>query len=144
MLLPQCPTHYCPAGNCDVLDIVVHKNVRLSEVIASDILDSDHLPIIFHLLGHIRSRSLSDPVDKFTDWERFQSLASELISPRIQINFEKEADKAARDFTVSIASAYWLSTSKTTFSNLIKETAAISRDPACERHLTGSPKPSDR
>jgi hypothetical protein len=25
---PQCPTHYCPMGNGDVLDIVVHKYVR--------------------------------------------------------------------------------------------------------------------
>jgi hypothetical protein len=39
---PQCPTHYSPAGNSDVLEIVVHKNVRLSEVIVSDVLGSDH------------------------------------------------------------------------------------------------------
>jgi hypothetical protein len=75
---PQCPTHYSPTGNGDVLDIVVHKNVRLSEVIVSDILDSDHIPVFFHLL-HIINRNLSDPVNKFTDWERFQRLASELI-----------------------------------------------------------------
>jgi hypothetical protein len=24
---PQCPTHYSPVGNGDVLDIVVHKNI---------------------------------------------------------------------------------------------------------------------
>jgi hypothetical protein len=29
---PQCPTHYFPAANGDVLDIVVHKNVWLLEV----------------------------------------------------------------------------------------------------------------
>jgi hypothetical protein len=27
---PQCPTHYSLAGNSDVLDIVVHKNTRIS------------------------------------------------------------------------------------------------------------------
>jgi hypothetical protein len=37
---PQCPTNYSPVGNGDVLDIVVHKNMRLSNVIISDILDS--------------------------------------------------------------------------------------------------------
>jgi hypothetical protein len=37
----QRPIHYSPAGNGDVLEIVVHKNVRQSEVIVSDILDSD-------------------------------------------------------------------------------------------------------
>jgi hypothetical protein len=61
---PQYPTHYSPAENGDVLDIVVHKNVRLSEVIVPDILESDHLPIVFHSLDHVRSRNPSDPVDK--------------------------------------------------------------------------------
>jgi hypothetical protein len=63
---PQCPTHYSPAGNGDMLDIV-HKNVRLSEVIVSDILDSDHILIVFHLLDHVRTRKFFNPVDKFTD-----------------------------------------------------------------------------
>jgi hypothetical protein len=62
-----------------MLDIVVQKDVRLSEVIVSDILDSDHLSISFHLLDHIRTSNLSDPIDKFTGWGRFLSLASELI-----------------------------------------------------------------
>jgi hypothetical protein len=66
-------------GNGDVLDIVVHKNMRLSNVIVSDILDSDHLPIIFHILDHVRTKIVSAPLEKFTDWERFQSLASNLI-----------------------------------------------------------------
>jgi hypothetical protein len=30
---PQCPTHYSPAGNADVLDSVMQKNVWLSELI---------------------------------------------------------------------------------------------------------------
>jgi hypothetical protein len=118
---PQCPTHYSPTGNGHVLDIVVHKNVRLSEVIVSNILDSDHIPIIFHFLDHNRSRNLSDPVDKFTDWEWFQRLASELILPKIQINSEEEADKAARDFTASIASAYRIATSKITLLDINKD-----------------------
>jgi hypothetical protein len=75
----QCPTHYCPVGNGDMLDIV-HKKIRLSEVIVADILDSDHLPIVFHLLDYVRTRNPLDPVDKFTDWEWFQSLDSEIIS----------------------------------------------------------------
>jgi hypothetical protein len=78
---PQYSTHYSLPGNGDMLEIV-HKNVQLSEVIVSDILDSDHLPIVFHLLDRIRNRNISDPVNKFTDWERFQSLAYELISPK--------------------------------------------------------------
>jgi hypothetical protein len=56
---PQHPTHYSPAGNGDVLDIVVYQNIRLSHVIVSDILDSDHLPIIFHTLVHVTTKKNS-------------------------------------------------------------------------------------
>ncbi|PNF42024.1 hypothetical protein B7P43_G12302 [Cryptotermes secundus] len=145
---PQCPTHYSPAGNDDVLDIVVHKNIRVSDVIVSDILDSDHLPIIFNILDHVKIRKLSEPIGKFTDWERFQSLASELISPKLEINSGVEADKAARDFAASIATAYKLSTSKITLSDINNELPGLdllrkykqrlrklwqeTRDPACK------------
>jgi hypothetical protein len=57
-----------------VLDVVVHQNIRLSDVIVSDVLDSDHLPIIFRIL---------ELLDKFIDWDQFHSLASELIPPGI-------------------------------------------------------------
>jgi exonuclease III len=53
--------------NGDLLDIVVGHNMRLSGVIISDILDSDHLPVVFHILDHIKIKSLSEPVEKFTD-----------------------------------------------------------------------------
>jgi hypothetical protein len=96
-----------------VLHIFVHKDVSLSELIVSDILDSDHLPIVFTCwiileLGIFRTRLTN------SDWGRFQSLVSELISPRIQINLEEEADKEAHDFIASIASVYRLLTSKIT------------------------------
>jgi hypothetical protein len=51
---PQCPTHYSPVGNGDVLNIVVHQNIRVSNVIVSDILDSDHIPIAFHIVDHVK------------------------------------------------------------------------------------------
>jgi endonuclease/exonuclease/phosphatase family metal-dependent hydrolase len=59
---PQCPTHYSPAGNDDVLDIGVHQNIKVSDVIVSDILDSDHLPILFHILDHVKIRNISEPI----------------------------------------------------------------------------------
>jgi hypothetical protein len=65
---PKCPTHYSPAGNGHVLDIVVRQNIRVSDVIVSDILDSDYLPILFHILDHAKIRNLSEPVEKFTIW----------------------------------------------------------------------------
>jgi hypothetical protein len=54
-------------------NIVVHKNIRLSDVIVSDILDSDHLPIIFHILNHIRTKQISKQLEKFADRERFKA-----------------------------------------------------------------------
>jgi hypothetical protein len=96
----------------------VHQNLRLLDVIVSDILDSDHLPVVCHMLDHARSRNLSDLVDKFTFWERFQRLASNLISPRNEIISGEEADKAARNFTAHVALAYRLSTSKVKLSDL--------------------------
>jgi hypothetical protein len=75
---------------------------------------SDYLPIIFHILDHVKIRNLSEPVEKFTDWDWFQSLASELMSPTIEINSVVEANKAACDFTACIATAYRLATSKVT------------------------------
>jgi hypothetical protein len=51
---PQWPTHYSPSENGDVLDIVVHQNSGVSDVIVSDILVSNHLPIIFHILDHAK------------------------------------------------------------------------------------------
>jgi hypothetical protein len=105
----------------DILDIAVHKNIGLSDVIVSEILDSDHLPIVFHLLDLVRTRNLSDPVDKLTDWGRFQRLASELISPKFRINSGKAANKAAHNFTASIALAYRLSANKLTLKDLNKD-----------------------
>jgi hypothetical protein len=101
-----------------VLDIVVYNNITVSDVIFSEILESDHLPILFHILDHVKFRNLSEPIEKFTDWERFQSLASELNSPRIDFNSGVEADKAARDITASINSAYRLSKNKVSLSDI--------------------------
>jgi len=93
----------------------------------SDTLDSDHLPIIFHILDHVRTRDPSAQVEKFTDWGRFQSLASDLISPKLKITSEADADKAARNFTASIASAYKLSTHKTTLYDLNNKLPGLDR-----------------
>jgi endonuclease/exonuclease/phosphatase (EEP) superfamily protein YafD len=62
---PQNPTRFLPNGRGDVLDIVVHKDVRLSEVRMLDIMDSDHLPIMFCILGHVKAKKILDPVENF-------------------------------------------------------------------------------
>jgi hypothetical protein len=81
---------------------------------------SDHLqiPVVFHILDHARIKQIPEPLEKFTDWERFQILASNLLSSRIEINVGVEDNKAARDFAASITSTYRLLTSKLTLSEL--------------------------
>jgi hypothetical protein len=51
--------------NGDILDIVAHRNIRFSSVTVSNILDSDLLPIIFHILDHVMIRNPSEPTEKF-------------------------------------------------------------------------------
>jgi hypothetical protein len=41
MSVPQPSSNYAPDGMSQALDILVHHNVRLSEIIVTDILDSD-------------------------------------------------------------------------------------------------------
>jgi hypothetical protein len=64
---------------------VVHLNIRESDAIVSDILDTDHIRIVFHILDHVKIRTLSEPIEKFTEWYRLRSLAPVLISSQIEI-----------------------------------------------------------
>jgi hypothetical protein len=109
--------HYIFDGRGVVLHIVVHQKVQLSEAIVTDILESHHLPVIFNTLDPVRTRKALDPVENLTDLELFQNLASELRTPNIQIHSSNVAEKAARDFAVSVASAYRLLARKTTISD---------------------------
>jgi hypothetical protein len=69
------------------------------------------------MLDYVRARDNLNRVEKFTDRERLQSFAFELISPRLQIESGEEANTAVRDFTASIASAYRLTTGTLTLRN---------------------------
>jgi hypothetical protein len=46
---------------------ITGKNIRLSDDIVSDSLNSDRLPIIFHILDHVRTKNVKAPREKFTD-----------------------------------------------------------------------------
>jgi endonuclease/exonuclease/phosphatase (EEP) superfamily protein YafD len=109
---PRYPTHYTPSGNGDVLDVVLHRNVRISDINKLEILESDHLPILYHMLDHVSTRDKSAPIEIHTDWEQFQSLALILIAPTTQIHTSEDAEDAARKFAASIASPYRLPTHK--------------------------------
>jgi hypothetical protein len=84
---------------CETAVLIAHKRVRNLSInmshsllscwkfwhawyshaqeIVSSILDWDHLPVVFRLIGHVRTMNNSNPVDKFTHWKQFQSFSSE-------------------------------------------------------------------
>jgi hypothetical protein len=78
----------------------------VSDVTVSNVLDSDHLSIIFHVLDHVKIRNL---------WNLPKIHRLGLASkPCLEINSGVEADKAACNFTGSVVSTYRLATSKVT------------------------------
>jgi hypothetical protein len=56
--------HCTPGGRSYVLNIVVHQNVRLSEATVTEVLDSDHLPVMFSIVDHVRAMDVLDPAVK--------------------------------------------------------------------------------
>jgi hypothetical protein len=80
--VPQSPTHYSTMGNGDVFDIVVHQNVWLSDVILTSWTPITYQsPSAYRIM--LQQLIFWTQLKKFTDWERFQNLASDLISPRL-------------------------------------------------------------
>jgi hypothetical protein len=73
---PQCSTDYMYDGRGNVLNTIVHQTV--CQVTVTDIHKLDHLPM-FSILDPVRTMEALNPVEKLTDWELFQSLASEFI-----------------------------------------------------------------
>jgi hypothetical protein len=148
--LPQHPTHYFPTENADVLVIVVHQNIRLSQIIVSDILKTDHFPIAFHILHHAITKKLSESLNKSTDGERSQRHDSNSILPRLEISSGRRGrtNKAASEITTSTVMAYRLSASKFELSELnrslgldrslkhekrLRELWHDARDPMCKQ-----------
>jgi hypothetical protein len=65
------------------------------------------------VLDSVRTRGASDPVEKLTDSQLLQSLASELVSPNIKIHSSSKSDKETHDFAASMASVHRLLNRKT-------------------------------
>jgi hypothetical protein len=65
----QCPMHCTPDGRGYVLNSVVHQNVQWSEIIVTEVLDSDHLPVMVSIVDHVRARDVLDPTEKC--WDHF-------------------------------------------------------------------------
>jgi hypothetical protein len=112
----------------------MHKNIQTPTMNIS-IFWSHHLTIVFHLLYRDRARNFSEPVEKFTDWEWFQSLDSHFLSPRIRIKSREEANQVYCNFIASTALACRLSTSRVTLSNLNGNLPGLESLPKHQRSL---------
>jgi hypothetical protein len=90
--MPQYPahTHYNPQGNGDVPVFVLHQNIRLRDITLSDILCSDHLPVIFHILDHFRATDFSNRAEKFTGWSSFRDLPLNQFIPESDLPLVKK------------------------------------------------------
>jgi hypothetical protein len=68
ILTPQCLTQYSFAEDGDELDIVVHWNHQtVWGAIISDILDSDHLQIVLHIMDHFKAKNIFEPHEEFAN-----------------------------------------------------------------------------
>jgi hypothetical protein len=95
--------------------------VPFSNVIVSDVLESNHLPVFLHFI----STGISASVETRTDTERFQFLASALNPVLIRTDNVEEDEKAAVTFTVCLYSEYNLSTRKLTVLDLNNELPSL-------------------
>jgi hypothetical protein len=64
----------------DVLDILIHCTLRLSDIIVSDTTDSDHLSVVFYTLDPAITTEFSALVNKLTDVEQLRNIDCELNS----------------------------------------------------------------
>jgi hypothetical protein len=76
---------------------VVHQHIRLSEVIVTDILDSDHLPITFTFLDPVRMREALDQLKNRLGAVSKPHLWTIIVYPNIPIYSCKESDNATHD-----------------------------------------------
>jgi hypothetical protein len=65
----MCHTHYISDGRV-MFSTVWSVRMSVSQIIATDILVSDHLPIMLTILDPDRAWEALYPVVKFADWEQ--------------------------------------------------------------------------
>jgi hypothetical protein len=63
----------------------MRQKVLPSEVIVTDKLGSNHVPVILRILDAVSTREALVPLEKVRDWDLLQGLTSELTYPNIEI-----------------------------------------------------------
>jgi hypothetical protein len=56
------------------LDIVVHYNIGVWDGTVSDMLETDHITVLFHIVDHVKIRNLSETVEKLQSGIGFKAL----------------------------------------------------------------------
>jgi hypothetical protein len=107
-LLQLFDTNYFEISGPQSPSILVHKNIRIWNVIVCDILVSDQLPIVFHIRDHVRTNKVPKPFEIVTVWQWSEILTSNLISSRITNIWSWEPEGARHQDTVITWLWLWL------------------------------------
>lgn len=106
-----------PAKLPDVIDFCITKGIpknRFKVESCTDLLSSDHTPIIVTLSTHVilmeKPLTLSN---KRTNWQQFRQLLDELLNLDIPLKTNRDIDEATEHLTKSIQQAAWNSTPET-------------------------------
>lgn len=106
ILLPQIPPIFLLRG---IVTFSIMWYAGMSSCHMSDVLDSNH---------QAHNGSWQNQLSFGICWNIHRSWASEFIFSTMQINSGEVADEAASNFTASVASKYWLRSSKITLSDI--------------------------
>jgi hypothetical protein len=109
-----------------MLDIAFHQNVRVTVVIVSDVLDSDHRPIVSKSFITLQIKIFRIWLKNLQTGSDFKVLPL-IFCPLVSKLTRGYKLKTARYFTASIASSYGLATSKVTLSDLNSDLPALDR-----------------
>lgn len=117
---PQNSHTYFPSRNArsSTIDLILNKNCTLSEPIAINALDSDHLPISFTLSGHnIHNPTQHKRFKVYTDWKVFKSKVHKNLTLNPHINTLEDIDREIDNLTSVISKSYKQASTRTQLDN---------------------------
>lgn len=101
MYSPDSPTYYPVFRNHkpDWLDIVLAKNVTITDIVAHNELSSDHFPVLSTV--NLKSIYHEQIIKRKTDWHKYNKLISEKLGKISTPKTTNEIDEAVQKLTKS-------------------------------------------
>lgn len=108
LLIPDNHTHYPPNGTTPTtIDLILHKNINnISNAIVLNELNSDHLPVIYHLDNELTNNTCYSFISyKYTKWDKFRRDLINNITINSKVETPEEIDTEVALVTDSIQKA---------------------------------------